>query len=113
MRVAWNGVFRRSGHRDSLYCRASAKHGGVCRNIMALNARTADKPRIQYLDASRGISLLLVCFSHFVAVYFGTNRQGGLGNVPRFPLALGMISSPTFVAVSGTILGLLFVVQRD
>src|SRR5437870_5328374 len=71
------------------------------------------KPRIQNLDASRGVALVLVCLSHFVAVYFGTKHVGGLFQLPAFPIAIGMIASPTFVAISGTILGLLFVVQRD
>jgi hypothetical protein len=66
--------------------------------------------RINNLDAARGVAMALVCLSHFIAVYF--RRQLANAELP-WPIALGMIASPTFVAISGTLLGLLFVVRRE
>ena len=58
--------------------------------------------------------MLLVCLSHFAAVYVRKLSLAGSTHLPvlPWPIALGMIASPTFVAVSGTILGLLFVVRK-
>src|ERR1043165_2078322 len=70
--------------------------------------------RISNLDAARGTAMLLVCLSHFAAVYVRKLSLAGSTHLPvlPWPIALGMIASPTFVAVSGTILGLLFVVRK-
>jgi len=53
----------------------------------------------------------LVCLSHFTQVYLDRPDQATPAHVP-YLYALGMISSPTFVALSGIVLGLLFTVDR-
>jgi uncharacterized membrane protein len=75
----------------------------------------ASMRRINNLDAARGAAMVLVCLSHFTAVYFRNLLVAPPGQVPKLPweIAVGMIASPTFIAISGTLLGLLFVMKRD
>ena len=61
--------------------------------------------RIRTLDAARGSAMVLVCLSHFVSVYFRSVADRGIINIP---MSIGMIASPTFIVVSGTMLGLLY-----
>ncbi len=56
--------------------------------------------------------MVLVCLSHFTQVYLDTPKHVAVADIP-YLYAIGMIASPTFVAVSGTVLGLLFVVKRQ
>jgi len=51
--------------------------------------------------------MLLVCLSHFTSVYFRAEYQSG-GRV--LPAQIGMLASPTFMAVSGMMVGLMSVV---
>jgi uncharacterized membrane protein len=64
--------------------------------------------RLLALDAARGFAMLGVCISHFGAAIGPQER----------PLALklgliGMIASPTFILLSGAVLGYLTAVRRD
>jgi uncharacterized membrane protein len=61
--------------------------------------------RIRTLDAARGSAMVLVCLSHFTSVYFRSAADRGIINLP---MTIGMIASPTFIIVSGTMLGLLY-----
>jgi uncharacterized membrane protein len=65
--------------------------------------------RIRTMDAARGLAMLLVFTSHFSAVYLARHSSGVLSELP---LLVGMIASPTFAMMSGTMLGTLYVLQR-
>src|SRR4051812_38573057 len=66
--------------------------------------------RLQFLDASRGVAMLLVFLSHFAQGYFG---ETSTGRVPRVLWRVGLVASPTFVIISGTLLGFLYAQSRD
>ena len=68
--------------------------------------------RLANLDAARGMAMVLVCLSHFTQVYLGPGSGSSINNLD-YLYAVGMIASPTFVAISGTVLGLLYVVRRE
>jgi uncharacterized membrane protein len=68
--------------------------------------------RLTNLDAARGMAMILVCLSHFTQVYLGPGSGSPVGRLDDL-YALGMIASPTFVVISGTVLGLLYVVRRE
>ncbi len=68
--------------------------------------------RLKNLDAARGAAMVLVCLSHFTQVYLARASTGATARL-GYLYALGMIASPTFVAISGTVLGLLYVVKRE
>lgn len=61
------------------------------------------------MDAGRGLAMLLVCLSHFGSAYLMRNSAHVLSVLP---VQIGMIASPTFALMSGTMLGTLFVIQR-
>jgi uncharacterized membrane protein len=68
-------------------------------------ARAAARPRrADFIDAARGTAMLLVFLTHFAWIYFegrGEDRlQGAL-------LLVGQIASPTFMGISGLMLGFL------
>ena len=65
--------------------------------------------RLEAFDAARGMAMLLVCLSHFTAVYFRREYET-LGNL--IPVKVAMLASPTFLAISGMMMGLLSVVYR-
>ena len=62
------------------------------------------------MDAARGLAMLLVFTAHFTAVYLARHTASVLAELP---LLVGMIASPTFALMSGTMLGTLFVLQRS
>jgi uncharacterized membrane protein len=68
-----------------------------------------ESSRLSSLDAARGAAMLFVCMSHFASSYLlasGAIEAGG-------DLAsIGMLASPTFVAVSGIVAGFIFVTRR-
>jgi hypothetical protein len=55
------------------------------------------------------MAMVLVCLSHFATVYF---RPRSGATVHHFAVDVGMIASPTFIAVSGMMVGLLSVTYR-
>lgn len=65
--------------------------------------------RIRTMDAARGLAMILVCLSHFSSVYLARHSSGMLSELP---LLVGFIASPAFALMSGTMLGILFVLQR-
>jgi len=59
-------------------------------------------PRLRFLDASRGLTMFFVLLSHFASMYFVGPEMAGW----RWALVrLGMIATPTFVMLSGILLG--------
>ncbi|HKG94508.1 MAG TPA: heparan-alpha-glucosaminide N-acetyltransferase domain-containing protein [Gemmatimonadaceae bacterium] len=61
--------------------------------------------RIRGIDAARGTAMLFVCLSHFGLEYF---RFSGAGGVRDWVYRVGMVASPTFMLLSGLMLGLLY-----
>lgn len=69
---------------------------------MASSPRPAPT-RLRFLDASRGLTMFFVLLSHFAAVYFSAPEQEAW----RAALVrIGMIATPTFVILSGMVLGI-------
>lgn len=64
--------------------------------------------RATFLDAARGTAMLLVFMNHFLWIYF--NRRDG-GILPEVLRGIGQIATPTFMGISGLLLGFLFVVR--
>jgi uncharacterized membrane protein len=59
-------------------------------------------PRLRFLDASRGLTMFFVLLSHFAGTYFvGPEVAGWRWTLTR----IGMIATPTFVILSGMLLG--------
>ncbi len=72
--------------------------------------RRTDAGRIGGIDSARGAAMLFVFIAHFGNGYFataGARELAGLANL------IGMVASPTFMAISGVVLGYLFVARRD
>ena len=60
--------------------------------------------RVQFLDAARGSAMFFVLLSHFGFAFF-PNQSDPLPTAMRF---IGMVASPTFMVLSGLILGFLY-----
>jgi hypothetical protein len=67
-------------------------------------ARSARAPRWPVIDAARGSALIAVCVSHFALTYFA--RSPG-SESQRLLQVLGLVATPTFLLVSGLVLGFL------
>jgi uncharacterized membrane protein len=65
--------------------------------------------RLDALDAARGAAMLLVCLSHFTSVYFRVEYESS-GHL--LPVQIAMLASPTFIALSGMMIGLMSVLYR-
>jgi heparan-alpha-glucosaminide N-acetyltransferase-like protein len=61
--------------------------------------------RLRAIDATRGTAMFGVFISHFATIYFVPNGQLGLADIA---LTIGMIASPTFMLLSGVMLGFLY-----
>lgn len=61
--------------------------------------------RSQFIDASRGLAMLFVFVSHFAIAYFGAQGEGHRG----VAYWLALPSTPTFVVLSGLLVGFLSV----
>src|SRR4051812_11183098 len=77
-------------------------------------SRTAIGPRRstnreEIIDVARGFAMLFVCLSHFATVYLNRNNAAFAANVLS---AVGMLASPAFVCLSGTLLGFAFARRR-
>ena len=66
--------------------------------------------RSQFIDATRGLAMLLVFVSHFAITYLGvlTDRRPG-----QIAAVLARPATPTFVLLSGLLIGFLSVVRPD
>ena len=58
--------------------------------------------RIGSIDAVRGTAMIFVCLAHFTGIYLWSAGARGLAS---YLGTVGMIASPTFVAVSGMMVG--------
>lgn len=66
--------------------------------------------RIVAIDATRGTAMLFVFLSHFAESYVSpTGKSGLLGILYR----ISMVASPTFMLISGTVLGYLYETHKD
>ena len=71
----------------------------------------AQSQRMHGVDAARGTAMLFVCLSHFGLEYF--NGAGTTYDRLRDLLyMIGMVASPTFVAISGAMLGIFHAARR-
>ena len=66
--------------------------------------------RLASLDAARGTALLFSLISHFGSAYFRTPASQKWASLL---VDIGMVATPTFVVVSGLLLGFLFQTSRD
>jgi hypothetical protein len=66
--------------------------------------------RIHGIDAARGMAMLLVCLSHFTNTAFRLNPDSSARHVL---VHVGMVASPTFMLISGMMLGLLYETRRE
>jgi uncharacterized membrane protein len=64
-----------------------------------------ERRRLQALDAARGIAMLFVCVSHFNSAYF--ERLPAHQFEASMLRNLTLIASPTFITISGLLLGFL------
>lgn len=67
--------------------------------------------RLTVLDAARGTAMLLVCTSHFLDAYGENLRHDDL--IIMFLLALTKVATPSFVLISGILLGYLHARNGD
>lgn len=69
----------------------------------SLAALAPTSNRIRGIDAARGAAMLLVCLAHFAYVYFTAPGSPAMGTL----YAVTLVASPTFMLISGMMLGLL------
>jgi uncharacterized membrane protein len=73
----------------------------------------ATESRVPALDAARGAAMVFVCISHFANAYL---VPAGAPRVAGFMTSIAMVATPTFIVVSGLLVGYLSAVagsQRD
>jgi uncharacterized membrane protein len=61
--------------------------------------------RVHAVDAARGLAMVFVCLSHFGLEYFRRLDEPSMASTLYM---IGMIGSPTFMLISGVMLGLLY-----
>ena len=66
--------------------------------------------RIQVIDAARGTAMFFVCLSHFAEVYFKGAENSSL---LQLSYRISMIASPTFMIISGSMLGFLYATHQN
>ena len=77
---------------------------GACNNLGAEVTHKLTNQRLFALDAARGIAMLLVCTAHFIDIYYPDGIQSENLLVNSLYL-LCRIATPTFVIVSGILVG--------
>jgi uncharacterized membrane protein len=65
--------------------------------------------RVRAIDAARGLAMVFVCLSHFGLEYF---RRLDEPSVAQALYMVGMVGSPTFMLISGVMLGVLYETRR-
>ena len=70
----------------------------------------ARRGRVRGIDATRGAAMLFVCLAHFGYAYFGLNGADRTGWIV---LTIARIASPTFMLISGIVLGILYAFHRE
>jgi hypothetical protein len=66
--------------------------------------------RVRAIDAARGTAMLFVFLSHFGLVYFA---PAGARFLYAISEGIGMVATPTFMIISGIMLGYLFQTRRE
>jgi peptidoglycan/LPS O-acetylase OafA/YrhL len=66
-------------------------------------ARVDTHTRLQFIDAARGSAMFFVLLSHFAFTYFPAADTTG-----AVMTLVGMIASPTFMIINGTLLGMVY-----
>lgn len=79
---------------------AAAVRPGVTNSIARLSA----------IDAARGLAMVFMCLSHFGLEYFRRLDEPSITNVLYI---VGMIGSPTFMLISGVMLGVLYELRPE
>lgn len=72
--------------------------------------KMTDNKRIVAIDAGRGAAMLFVFLSHFAEVYFQNNHQQA---ILEKCWHIGMVASPTFMLISGIVLGYLYCINKN
>src|SRR5688500_6240422 len=67
------------------------------------------RPRLRFLDAARGVTMFFVFLSHFALLYFSAPEQQVWRNGM---IRVGMIATPTFLILSGMVLGVQYHAAR-
>ena len=89
------GTLHRSGSLDRSISPAAS--------TLSLASGCSEKPkRFGSIDAVRGTAMLFVCIAHFTAIYLW---RTGARELASYLGTVGMIASPTFVIVSGMMVG--------
>ncbi len=65
--------------------------------------------RVRAIDAARGLAMVFVCLSHFGLEYF---RRLDEPSIAQALYMVGMVGSPTFMMISGVMLGVLYETKR-
>src|SRR5688500_19223007 len=65
--------------------------------------------RVRAIDAARGVAMVFVCLSHFGLEYF---RRLDEPSIAKALYVVGMIGSPSFMLISGLMLGVLYETKR-
>jgi uncharacterized membrane protein len=65
--------------------------------------------RVRAIDAARGLAMVFVCLSHFGLEYFRRLDQPSIADTLYI---VGMVGSPTFMLISGIMLGVLYETRR-
>ena len=66
--------------------------------------------RLQAIDAARGVAMLFVLLSHFASVQFAMAADAPL---QQSLWRVSMVASPTFVLISGMMMGFLYETRRS
>jgi uncharacterized membrane protein len=76
------------------------------------NVRHIARPshREEIIDIARGFAMLFVCLSHFATAY--VQAQSALATADAL-WVVGMVASPTFVLLSGTLIGVQFATRQS
>jgi uncharacterized membrane protein len=67
-------------------------------------------PRLHSIDAARGAAMLLVFYAHFSEIYLGISGRDALMMID---VRISQIAPPTFMLISGMMLGYLHFVKDD
>ena len=65
--------------------------------------RGESRARLQFIDAARGSAMFFVLLSHFAVNYFSAHDATG-----NLMTLVGMVASPTFIIINGTLLGMYY-----
>jgi uncharacterized membrane protein len=73
-----------------------------------MNTTATFHNRIQAIDSTRGFAMLLVCVSHFFEIFTRSSHH-----TVQFVFYLTRIAAPTFMVISGIMLGFFYATKKD